>query len=284
LASEGAVLSAGKKGTGAQAAAMASSARAVASNPPCTLSATSAVNQYACCPRRCALIYLDGEFQNTIYIERGNAEHDRVDRASHATSRQGARIEYALPIWSDRLGLIGQCDVVEFWPDATIYPVKYKHGRRKQHDNDDLQLGAQALRLEEMFSRPVVVGAIFHGASKRRRELAFDLDLRARLPCAAMRSGDLRLRFLFMRTDARLTVNRLRHGFVETRAAMINRLHGPSPRQKSSGAPAAFRRLPQKSGSMAARASRFRTSHRLASKRHSRSAPSRAEAAPGITH
>jgi CRISPR-associated exonuclease Cas4 len=141
----------------------------------------SALNQYAYCPRRCALIYLDGEFQNNIHTERGNAEHDRVDRASHATSKQGARIEYALPIWSDRLGLIGKSDVVEFWPDGTIYPVEYKHGRRKQHDNDDLQLAAQALCLEEMFSRPVVVGAIFHAASKRRRELAFDLDLRARV-------------------------------------------------------------------------------------------------------
>ncbi|MEY8688279.1 MAG: CRISPR-associated protein Cas4 [Leptothrix sp. (in: b-proteobacteria)] len=141
----------------------------------------SALNQYAYCPRRCALIYLDGEFQNNIHTERGNAEHARVDRASHTTSKAGAGVEYALPVWHDRLGLIGKCDVVEFWPDGTIYPVEYKHGRRKQHDNDDLQLAAQALCLEEMFERPVTSGAIFHASSKRRREVSFDAGLRQKV-------------------------------------------------------------------------------------------------------
>jgi len=133
----------------------------------------SALNQYTYCPRRCALIYVDGEFQNNIHTERGNAEHARVDRASHASSKAGARIEYALPIWSDALGLIGKCDVVEFWPDGTLYPVEYKHGKRHKHINDDLQLTAQAMCLEEMFDRPVEVGAIFHAGSKRRREVKF---------------------------------------------------------------------------------------------------------------
>lgn len=71
--------------------------------------------------------------------------HARVDRIAHATTKRGARVEYALPIWSDRIGLIGKCDVVEFWSDGVIYPVEYKHGPRRQHDNDDLQIAAQAL-------------------------------------------------------------------------------------------------------------------------------------------
>lgn len=141
----------------------------------------SALNQYAYCPRRCALIYLDGEFQNKIHTERGNAEHTQVDRAAHVTSKQDTRVEYALPIWHDDLALIGKCDVVEFWADGTIYPVEYKHGKRRQHDNDDLQLAAQALCLEEMFHRPVRVGAIFHAGSKRRRQVDFTPDLKARV-------------------------------------------------------------------------------------------------------
>lgn len=40
------------------------------------------------------------------------------------------------------VGLIGKCDVVEFWPDGTVYPVDYKHGARKQWLNDDLQPAA----------------------------------------------------------------------------------------------------------------------------------------------
>lgn len=138
----------------------------------------SALNQYSYCPRRCALIYLESEFADNRHTASGNAEHARVDRIAHVTSRDGARIEYALPIWNDRLGLIGKCDVVEFWPDGTIYPVEYKHGARRQRDNDDLQLTAQALCLEEMFGREVNRGAIFHAKSKRRREVTFTTHLR----------------------------------------------------------------------------------------------------------
>jgi CRISPR-associated exonuclease Cas4 len=141
----------------------------------------SALNQYSYCPRRCALIYLESEFSDNVHTSRGNAEHERVDRAAHTTSKDGARVEYALPIWSERLGLIGKCDVVEFWPDGTIYPVEYKHGAKKQRDNDDLQLAAQAICLEEMFGRAVDRGAIFHAKSKRRRELVIDTAIRARL-------------------------------------------------------------------------------------------------------
>lgn len=139
----------------------------------------SALNQYAYCRRRCALIYLENEFADNRHTASGNAEHARVDRVAHASNREGARVEYALPIWSERLGLIGKGDVVEFWPDGTIYPVEYKHGAKKQHDNDDLQLAAQALCLEEMFGRPILQGAIFHARSKRRREVMFTSQLRA---------------------------------------------------------------------------------------------------------
>ena len=138
----------------------------------------SALNQYSYCPRRCGLIYLDGEFEQNIHTARGNAEHERVDRAAHVAGHEGARIEYALPVRSEHWGLIGKCDVVEFWPDGTIYPVEYKHGPKKKHINDDLQLAAQALCLEEMFGREVPKGAIFHATSRRRREVVITAELR----------------------------------------------------------------------------------------------------------
>ena len=138
----------------------------------------SALNQYAYCPRRCGLIYLENEFTNNIHTSRGNAEHERVDQSGWVTTREGARVEYALPVWSDRLGLIGKCDVVEFHEDGTIYPVEYKHGARKQRINDDLQLCAQAMCLEEMLGRPITHGAIYHHTSRRRREVAITPDLR----------------------------------------------------------------------------------------------------------
>ena len=48
----------------------------------------------------------------------------------------------------------------------------------KAFENDDAQLCAQALCLEEMFRVRVERGAVFHAASKRRREVEFTAALR----------------------------------------------------------------------------------------------------------
>jgi CRISPR-associated exonuclease Cas4 len=122
---------------------------------------------------------MEGEFEDNIHTMRGDAEHAQVDRIDHQTNMYGARVEDALPIWSDSLGLIGKCDVVEFWTDGSIYPVEYKHGARKKWLNDDLQLAAQAMCLEEMFSHPITHGAIYHASSRRRREVEITPALRA---------------------------------------------------------------------------------------------------------
>lgn len=68
--------------------------------------------------------------------------------------------------------------MVEFWPDGNIYPVEYKHGARKNRLNDDLQLAAQAMCLEEMTGKPILHGAIYHHGSRRRREVAITQELR----------------------------------------------------------------------------------------------------------
>jgi len=137
----------------------------------------SALNHWAYCPRRCGLIHMESEFVDNIHTTRGTAEHERVDTVRHQTI-DGRRIETALPIWSNRLGLIGKCDIVEFLPDGTPYPVEYKHGARKKWLNDDIQLTAQGMCLEEMLRRPVPCGAIFHTTSRRRREVTITGELR----------------------------------------------------------------------------------------------------------
>lgn len=140
--------------------------------------AVSALNQYAYCPRRCALIFMDYEFEGNIHTQRGTAEHDRADETFHVCDAEGVRFEYALPVWSRRLGLSGRCDVVEFHPDGTIYPVEYKHGKKQKWLNDDLQVGAQAICLEEMLNVTIARGAIFHKGSQHRREVEFTNELR----------------------------------------------------------------------------------------------------------
>lgn len=137
----------------------------------------SALQHYSYCPRQCALIHVEQAFDENVHTMRGNAVHQRVDEPGFE-SFEGVRSEKALPVWSERLGLIGKCDVVEFYPDGRIYPVEYKHGKKRAKAHDDIQLAAQAICLEEMTGKPVMHGAIYHHSSRRRREVAITDTLR----------------------------------------------------------------------------------------------------------
>lgn len=138
----------------------------------------SALEHYAYCPRQCALIHIEQVYEENVYTLRGVALHERVDEAERLVE-EGIVLEYALPLWSARLGLIGRADVVGFLPDGTPYPIEYKSGRRKVKYHDDVQLCAQAMCLEEMLERAVPKGAIYYYASRRRREVEFTPELRA---------------------------------------------------------------------------------------------------------
>jgi len=139
----------------------------------------SALEHYSYCPRQCALIHLEQTFEENLYTLRGRAVHKQVDEPEWVVEK-GVRVERALPLWSNRLGLVGKADVVEFH-GTTPYPVEYKHGPRREKEHDDLQLCAQALCLEEMTGQAVPKGAIFHHSSRRRREVEFTAVLREKV-------------------------------------------------------------------------------------------------------
>ena len=164
----------------------------------------SALNQYLFCPRRAALIHVEGIFKDNHHTLSGNIVHEHADLPGYEVAK-GVTLLRALPVWSERLGLNGKCDIVEVHPHPasgvphpqplshrmgeggrrpvegrTFVPVEYKRGKRRQWDNDDAQLCAQAICLEEMLGIAVPRGAIFHAESKRRREVEFSADLRGR--------------------------------------------------------------------------------------------------------
>ena len=137
----------------------------------------SALQHWAYCPRQCGLIHLEQAFADNLHTARGQAVHHLVDTPGYEI-KSGVRAERALPVWCDRLNLIGKADLVEFHPDGRVYPVEFKHGAKRQKLHDDIQLAAQAICLEEMLGRPVPKGAIFHASSHRRREVAVTPELR----------------------------------------------------------------------------------------------------------
>lgn len=156
----------------------------------------SALEHYAYCPRQFALIHIEQEFADNVHTMRGNVVHGQADEPSYEVMAS-VRVERALPLYSERLGLTGKADVVEFHPDRRIYPVEFKHGRKRQKNHDDLQLAAQAMCLEEMTGKPVSYGAIYHASSRRRREVEITPVLRQQVEAALeairnlMQSGQL---------------------------------------------------------------------------------------------
>jgi CRISPR-associated exonuclease Cas4 len=136
----------------------------------------SALADYVFCPRRCALKQIEGLWGENQHTTAGTLLHDHADTPGYETAGD-VTVLRALPLYSDRYGLTGKADIVELH-DGQPVPVEYKKGPRRKFQNDDIQLCAQALCLEEMFACEVPAGYIYHAASRRRREVLFDWRLR----------------------------------------------------------------------------------------------------------
>jgi CRISPR-associated exonuclease Cas4 len=139
--------------------------------------ALSLLNDFLFCPRRAALKAVDGCWGENVHTVKGDLAHEHADLPGYEVAK-GVKLLRALPVFSDRLGLSGKCDIVEQNAEGTLSPVEYKKGPRRKFINDDAQLCAQALCLEEMFGKAVLRGAVFHAASRRRRDVEFTPQLR----------------------------------------------------------------------------------------------------------
>ena len=146
----------------------------------------SALQHLQFCERQCALIHIERLWAENRRTVEGRLLHERAHDAG-ASIRRGVRYERGLQLCSDRLGLFGIADVVEFADGVPPRPIEYKRGRPTAHDADEVQLCAQALCLEEMLSCEVPRGELFYGTIRRRVNVPFSAELRARTEAAAVR-------------------------------------------------------------------------------------------------
>lgn len=140
----------------------------------------SALQHFLYCPRQCALIHLEQQWSENFFTAEGRLLHERVDEPAH-TRRGNIRYVTALEISHPQLGIHGVADVVEFHRShegERPYPVEYKRGKPKAHRADEVQLCAQTICLEAMFSQPIHEGALFYGRTRRRKTVAMDAELR----------------------------------------------------------------------------------------------------------
>jgi len=140
----------------------------------------SALEHFAYCARQAALIHVEGFFESNVETVRGDLAHHTVDVAGRTVDRRGQRAWHALPVFSDTLGIHGTCDVVEMGPRGPV-PVEHKSGQYRPGGPADIQVGAQALCLEEMFHTRVDVGVVFAGRDRRRSDVVIDDVLRVRV-------------------------------------------------------------------------------------------------------
>ena len=153
----------------------------------------SGIQHFQFCRRQWGLIHIEQQWDENVHTVIGELMHKKVHDPFLTEKRKDVFITRALPISSREMGVSGECDVIEFHKKEDgiklyghrglyqVYPIEYKKGKPKQTDEDILQLTAQAMCLEEMFSTKIENGAIFYGETRKRESIEFTDELREKV-------------------------------------------------------------------------------------------------------
>ena len=150
----------------------------------------SGIQHFQFCRRQWALIHIEQQWEENVHTAIGDLMHKKVHDPYLTEKRKGVLVVRALPVSSKSLGFSGECDVVEFHQadDGVklhghrgfyqIYPIEYKKGKPKSTEEDILQVTAQTMCLEEMFSAKIEKAALFYGETRRREDVIITGELR----------------------------------------------------------------------------------------------------------
>lgn len=150
----------------------------------------SGIQHFKFCRRQWALIHIEQQWAENMHTVVGELLHKKAHDPYLVEKRKDLLVARSLPVASREMGVSGECDVVEFHRcedgiklhghrgTFSVYPIEYKKGKPKITEEDRLQLVAQALCLEEMFSTDISEGALFYGETKRRETVEISEDLR----------------------------------------------------------------------------------------------------------
>jgi CRISPR-associated exonuclease Cas4 len=114
------------------------------------------INQYLYCPRRYYYITYFDTIEMNFYLKDGQLKHQNQ-------SRRGGWIR-ELYLKSEKLGIHGKIDVLESKNiksiGTTLTPIERKRGS-SYHDNDEVQLAAYCMLLEDYLGEPVRMGYLY---------------------------------------------------------------------------------------------------------------------------
>lgn len=150
----------------------------------------SGIQHFKFCRRQWALIHIEQQWAENVHTVVGELMHKKAHDPYLVEKRKDSLVALSLLIASRKMGISGECDVVEFHRcedgiklhghrgNYSVYPIEYKKGKPKLTEEDRLQLAAQAMCLEEMFSTDIPEGALFYGETRRREAVEITEDLR----------------------------------------------------------------------------------------------------------
>lgn len=150
----------------------------------------SGIQHFEFCRRQWALIHIEQQWAENYRTTAGELMHKKAHEEMSVEKRGKLLIMRGLRVASPSLGISGQCDIIEFRQSEQginldgydglwqVLPVEYKRGMKKVGLEDEVQLCAQALCLEEMFLTEIPKGYLFYGENKRREEVCFNTELR----------------------------------------------------------------------------------------------------------
>jgi CRISPR-associated exonuclease Cas4 len=147
----------------------------------------SAIQHLEFCPRRCALVHVEGVWTENAQTAEGRALHQRVHGAPSETVG-GVRVTRGLRLCSRALGLTGVADVVEFHPregDA-------KTGTGSEHQCDPPREGSRGEEpvpvLSDGVALPGLAGRwqpfpVEYKRGRRKPEMSYFVQLCAQALC-----------------------------------------------------------------------------------------------------
>ena len=150
----------------------------------------SGLQHFLFCRRQWALIHVEAQWQENFWTTDGTILHERTHNEALHEKRGDLVTVRGVRVFSRRLGVSGQCDVLELRRDEAgvplpgregkwlAYPVEYKRGEPKEDNCDAAQLCGQAMCLEEMLCCEIPRGALYYGEPRRRTEVDFTPALR----------------------------------------------------------------------------------------------------------
>ena len=163
----------------------------------------SGVQHFMFCRRQWALIHIEQLWAENLRTVDGELFHSNAHDAGFTESRRDLLVTRGVHIHSARLGVSGQCDVLEFHRDSDgvpladregywlPYPIEYKRGSPNAENGDALQLCGQAMCLEEMLCCAIPDGALYYGETRHRVTVPFTPELRSQTETALEEMHDL---------------------------------------------------------------------------------------------